>query len=54
MYIENNLTRTQLSNWLILMFILVSLMIIIGGLTRLTDLDYQLQSGNYSQVHFLH
>ena len=37
MYIENNLTRTQLSNWLILMFILVSLMIIIGGLTRLTD-----------------
>ena len=37
MYIENNIIRNQLSTWLILMFALISLMIIVGGLTRLTD-----------------
>ncbi len=37
MYIENNIIKNQISIWLIFMFCLVALMIIIGGLTRLTD-----------------
>ncbi len=37
MYIENNIIRNRLSVWLILMFFLVMLMIVVGGLTRLTD-----------------
>ena len=37
MYIENNITKKNISNWLLFMFSLVSLMIVVGGLTRLTD-----------------
>ena len=37
MYIENNNIRNQISIWLIFMYFLIVLMIIIGGLTRLTD-----------------
>ena len=38
MYTEiNSKYRLYISNWLILMFFLVSTMIIVGGLTRLTD-----------------
>ncbi len=37
MYIENNITKNQISAWLIFMFCLIALMIVIGGLTRLTD-----------------
>ena len=37
MYIENNIIKKQLSLWLLIMFLLISLMIIVGGLTRLTD-----------------
>ncbi len=38
MYTEiNNKYRPYMSNWLLLMFLLVSSMIVIGGLTRLTD-----------------
>ena len=37
MYIENNQIRNYLSFWLASMFWFISLMIIIGGLTRLTD-----------------
>ncbi len=38
MYTEiNNKYRLYMSNWLILMFFLVSAMIVVGGLTRLTD-----------------
>ena len=37
MYIENNITKKQISTWLLFMFCLVSLMIVVGGLTRLTD-----------------
>ena len=37
MYIENSILKKQLSYWLIFMFSLISLMIIVGGLTRLTD-----------------
>ena len=37
MYIENNTLRKYLINWLIGMCIIISIMIIVGGLTRLTD-----------------
>ena len=37
MYIENNVIKNQISTWLIFMFSLVALMIVVGGLTRLTD-----------------
>ena len=37
MYIENNNLRNQITFWLIFMYFLIALMIIIGGLTRLTD-----------------
>ena len=37
MYIENKLIKKQLSIWILFMFFLVSMIIIIGGLTRLTD-----------------
>ena len=37
MYIENRFIRKQLSIWMLFMFFLVSIIIIIGGLTRLTD-----------------
>ena len=37
MYIENNQIRNYISVWLLLMFWIISIMIVIGGLTRLTD-----------------
>ena len=37
MYIENKLIKKQLSIWMLFMIFLISLIIIIGGLTRLTD-----------------
>ena len=37
MYIDNLRTKSYVSRWLAFMFCLISLMIIIGGLTRLTD-----------------
>tara|TARA_B100001121_G_C18666225_1_gene611469 strand:- start:509 stop:1543 length:1035 start_codon:yes stop_codon:yes gene_type:complete len=37
MYIENNITKNQISIWLLLMFFLIAFMIVVGGLTRLTD-----------------
>ena len=37
MYIENNQIRNYISVWLLLMFWMISIMIVIGGLTRLTD-----------------
>ena len=37
MYIENNIIKKQLSLWLLIMFLLIAFMIIVGGLTRLTD-----------------
>ncbi len=37
MYIENNEIKSSMSKWLILMFWMISIMIIVGGLTRLTD-----------------
>ena len=37
MYTVNAKINNQLSTWLITMFIFVSIMIVVGGLTRLTD-----------------
>ena len=37
MYIDNKKLKDQVSIWLIIMFVLISLMIVVGGLTRLTD-----------------
>ena len=37
MYIENNQIKKYVSLWLITMFLIISVMIIVGGLTRLTD-----------------
>ncbi len=37
MYIENNKIKSYLSKWLMGMFLIISLMIVVGGLTRLTD-----------------
>ena len=37
MYTTNTKINNQLSLWLIIMFCFISLMIIVGGLTRLTD-----------------
>ena len=37
MYIENKVLKKYISLWLITMFWIVAIMIIIGGLTRLTD-----------------
>ena len=37
MYIENKQLKKYITYWLITMFWIVSIMIIVGGLTRLTD-----------------
>ena len=37
MYIENKVLKKYISLWLITMFLLIAIMIIVGGLTRLTD-----------------
>ena len=37
MYIENNLLKKYMSLWLMFMFFLIAFMIVVGGLTRLTD-----------------
>ena len=37
MYIENNVIKNRISVWLLVIFLLIVLMIVVGGLTRLTD-----------------
>ena len=37
MYIENKLTKKYISHWLATMFWIIAIMIVVGGLTRLTD-----------------
>ena len=37
MYIENITIKKNISSWLLFMFWIISIMIIVGGLTRLTD-----------------
>ena len=50
MYIENQHLKNRISIWLMIMFLIISLMIVVGGLTRLTDsglsiTEWQLFSG---------
>ena len=50
MYIENTKTKKNILSWLALMFFIISIMIAVGGLTRLTDsglsiTEWQLFSG---------
>ena len=50
MYIENNRIKNYISFWLAFMFCVISIMIVVGGLTRLTDsglsiTEWQLFSG---------
>ena len=63
MYIENYRTKLHISTWLAIMFWLISLMIVVGGLTRLTDsglsiTKWQLFSGilppltNYDWINY--
>ncbi len=56
MYIVNPKIRSQLSLWLISMFLVISIMIIVGGLTRLTDsglsiTEWQLFSGFFPPLN---
>ena len=56
MYTQNLKIRNQLSSWLIFMFWIISLMIVIGGLTRLTDsglsiTEWQLFSGFFPPLN---
>ena len=37
MYIENKVIKKYVSLWLMLMFWIIAIMIVVGGLTRLTD-----------------
>ena len=37
MYIENLRLKNSIKTWLIIMFFIISFMIVVGGLTRLTD-----------------
>ena len=50
MYTKNNALKKKISDWLLIMFFIISIMIIVGGLTRLTDsglsiTEWQLFSG---------
>ena len=52
MYIEKKMLKKYISYWLATMFCIVSIMIVVGGLTRLTDsglsiTEWELFSGFY-------
>ncbi|MDC3187408.1 COX15/CtaA family protein [Candidatus Pelagibacter sp.] len=56
MYTVNTKINNQLSLWLITMFIMISIMIVVGGLTRLTDsglsiTEWQLFSGLFPPLN---
>ena len=56
MYTVNTKINNQLSLWLITMFIIISIMIVVGGLTRLTDsglsiTEWQLFSGLFPPLN---
>jgi len=59
MYIENKILNKYISYWLVAMFWVVSIMIIVGGLTRLTDsglsiTQWQLFSGILPPINEIH
>jgi len=56
MYIENIKTKNYISYWLAFMFCIISLLIVVGGLTRLTDsglsiTEWQLFSGIFPPLN---
>ena len=56
MYIENYKTKKYISFWLAFMFFVISIMIVVGGLTRLTDsglsiTEWQLFSGFFPPLN---
>jgi cytochrome c oxidase assembly protein subunit 15 len=56
MYIENKQLKNHISFWLASMFWIISIMIIVGGLTRLTDsglsiTEWQLFSGFFPPIN---
>ncbi len=56
MYIENTITKNYISFWLSLMYWIISFMIVLGGLTRLTDsglsiTQWQLFSGFFPPLN---
>ena len=56
MYIENKQLKNYISFWLISMFWIISLMIVVGGLTRLTDsglsiTEWQLFAGFFPPIN---
>ncbi len=56
MYIENQQIKKNISIWLLLMFWIISIMIVVGGLTRLTDsglsiTEWQLFSGFFPPLN---
>ena len=58
MYSENSKVNSQISFWLILMFWIIAIMIVVGGLTRLTDsglsiTQWQLFSGFFPPLNNL-
>jgi len=58
MYIENKQLKKKISYWLLAMFWIVSIMIVVGGLTRLTDsglsiTEWQLFSGIFPPINTL-
>ena len=53
MYLNDKNTKKYLFYWLVTMFILVSGIIIVGGLTRLTDSGLSITGGSYSKVFYL-
>ena len=55
MFADNQKINKQLSIWLIFMFWLISIMIVVGGLTRLTDsglsiTEWELFSGSLPPI----
>ena len=59
MYIENKGLKKYISSWLICMFWIIAIMIIVGGLTRLTDsglsiTQWQLYSGIFPPLNEIH
>ena len=56
MYIENKVLKKYISLWLIYIFWIIAIMIIVGGLTRLTDsglsiTQWQLYSGIFPPLN---
>ena len=54
MYTENDKVNNQIANWLFFMFLLISIMIVVGGLTRFTDSGLSITQWELFSGFFLH